>query len=258
MGIGDLENYLPIELERNVLIASYIISSIITIGFFILKAIAIRTLAKNKGLDKLYLAYIPFFNYILLGKVIGMCFLFRKKVNNIGVLVTISTLVCFIVRTLLNLGYYVDNLIDLLGFTGIEYDSVFVSNWMARQGTFYVVIWYLYDILSIIEIILTASIIFFIFRKYVPERAFIYSLVSIFFDFMFGPLLFVIRNKKVSSYDEFLRMRVRPQYNTYEDTYKERDKNPEYDPFPEFSNKGGNETTNGNNSGSNSDDDLFN
>lgn len=255
MGIGNIESYLPIELERNIIILSYIISSIITIGLFLLKAVAIRTLAKNQGLDKLYLAWIPFFNYILLGEVIGVCFLFRKKVNNVGLLVAIATLVSFILRTFLNLGYYAYELGQLFSFT-IEYDSAFVASWMAQTGVFYKTITVIYDIWAIIEIVVMASLIFFIFRKYVPERAFIYSIISIFFEFMFGPLLFVIRNKKSSNFDEFLRTSVKSGYNTYENVYKEQNNKPENDPFPEFSNKGGNnnsENTNNNNS-----DDFFN
>jgi hypothetical protein len=117
MGFSDIESYLPLEVERNIVIFAYIISSLVSIGLFILKAIAIKTLAKNKGLDKLYLAWIPFFNYILLGKVIGTCFLFRKRVDNIGILVTIATLTCFVVGALLDLGYYVRDLEYLFNFT---------------------------------------------------------------------------------------------------------------------------------------------
>ena len=237
MTLEELELYLGQEAVQDIKLYSFIISSIITIAVFILKAIAIKTMAKNKGLNKLYLAYIPFFNYILLGKVIGTCFLFRKKVDNIGLLVTIATLTSFVLKTLLELGYYVNSLEEFFGFT-ISYDNIFVSNWMGRTGTFFTVIWYLYDVLAIIEIVLMASIIFFVFRKFAPERAFIYSLISIFFDFMFGPLLFVIRNKKALTYDDFLRTRVRVVPNTYDNFNKDYGKNPNSDPFPEFSNDG--------------------
>lgn len=233
MGFSDIESYLPLEVERNIVIFAYIISSIITIGLFLLKAVAIKTLAKNKGLDKLYLAWIPFFNYILLGKVIGTCFLFRKRVDNIGILVTIASLTCFVVGTFLDLGYYVRELEYLFNFT-IEYDSQFVTNWMAGKGTFYTIIWYLDDILTLIEIVLFASMVFFIFRKYAPERAFMYSILSIFFEFLFGVFLFVIRNKNASRYDEFIRTRVKSGYNSYEESYKKYENKPENDPFPEF------------------------
>ena len=147
MGIGDIELDLPIE----IIIISYIISSIITIGLFLLKAVAIKTLAKNKGLDKLYLAWIPFFNYILLGKVIGTCFLFRKRVDNIGLLVAIATLVSFILRTFLNLGYYAYELGNVFSFT-IEYDNAFVANWMAQTGIFFQVVKIIYNIWVIIGV----------------------------------------------------------------------------------------------------------
>ena len=253
MSLEELELYFGADVAKEVQLYSFIISSIIIIAMFILKAVAIKTLAKNKGLDKLYLAWIPFFNYILLGKVIGTSYLFRKKVNNIGLLVTIATLTSFTIKTLLELGYYVNTLGDYFGFT-ISYDNAFISNWMGQKGAFFTVIWYLYDIIAIIEIILTATIIFFIFRKYEPERAFIYSIISIFIEFMFGPLLFLIRNKKASPYDDFMRRRVVVIQNPYDNNNVNNGKNnAENDPFPEFSN----EKTNLNGEANNIDD-FFN
>ncbi len=253
--MGDLQYFLelglPLETAKTLVLVSFLISSLIIILAFVLKAIAIRTMAKNKGLDKLYLAWIPFFNYILLGKVIGTTFLFRKKVNNIGLLVTIFTLTSFVVRTFLNLGYYVQNLGDFFGFE-IFYESAFVQNWMYQQGTFFLIIYYLYDIFSILEIIITVSLIFFVLRKYAPERAFIYAIVCIFIDLAFGVILFIIRNRK--PYATITRTYVRPNYNT--DQYNQNNKKPENDPFPEFN---GYEQSNKTSENSNSnDDDFFN
>ena len=244
---------LPLETAKTLVLVSFLITSLITILVFVLKAIAIRTMAKNKGLDKLYLAWIPFFNYILLGRVIGTVFLFRKKVKNIGLWVTIFSLISFIVQTFLNLGYYVQEISPFLGISSIEYGSVFVQNWMYQTGTFYMVIYYLYDIFSILEIIITVSLIFFVLRKYAPERAFIYAIVCIFIDLAFGIILFIIRNRK--PYATITRTYVRPNYNTYEQ-YNQNNKKPENDPFPEFN---GYEQSNKTSENSNSkDDDLFN
>ena len=244
---------LPVQSAKTLVLVSFLISSLITILFFVLKAIAIRTMAKNRGLDKLYLAWIPFFNYILLGKVIGTVFLFRKKVNNVGLLVTIFSLISFVVQTLLNLGYYVSNLGEILGFNILDYGSTFVTNWMLQKGVFYTVIYYLYDILALFEIVISVSLIFFVFRKYAPERAFIYSIVSVFIDPAFSILLFVIRNRKPDSFSNYTRVYVRPNYDN---SYKQNGK-PENDPFPEF-NPNSSKNENSSNSSSSDGDDLFN
>ena len=243
---------LPVQTAKSVFLISFLITSLITILVFVLKAIAIRTMAKNKGLDKLYLAWIPFFNYILLGKVIGTVFLFRKKVNNVGVLVAIFSAITFTVQTLLNLGYYVYNLGEFLGFNILDYGSIFVENWMLQKGVFYTVIYYLYDILAIIEIVFTVSLIFFVFRKYAPERALIYAIISVFIDPAFAVLLFVIRNRKPDGFANYTRVYVRPNYDTYNNPYKGSDK-PENDPFPEF-----NKNNNGSENSNSKDDDFFN
>ena len=259
---GDL--YLDAGLTTEALKTAYIlefsISSIILIVGFLFKAFAIRAMAKNQGLNKLYFAFIPFLNYVLLGKVIGVSYIFRKKVNNVGVLVAIFGLISFIVRTLLNLGYYVRVLGEIFNFS-IFYNSAFITNWMEQTGTFYTIIYYAYDVLSIFEIIVTVALVFFVFRKYCPERAFFYGLVSIFVDFMFGVLLFVVRNRKPSGYSEFMRTRVRTGYNTYDNAYKHYEKKNGVDPFPEFSNKEptNNDSDNNQNiNGSNGADDFFN
>ena len=248
-----IELGLPVQTAKTLILVSFLITSLITIGAFVLKAIAIRIMAKNRGLDKLYLAWIPFFNYILLGKVIGTVFLFRKKVNNVGVLVTIFALICFVVQTLLNLGYYVYNLGEFFGFEILDYGSVFVENWMYQKGVFYTIIYYFYDVLSLIEIVIKVSLIFFVFRKYAPERAFIYSIVSIFIDPAFSILLFVIRNRKPDSFSNYTRVYVRPNYDN---SYKQNGK-PENDPFPEF-NPNSSKNENSSNSSSSDGEDLFN
>lgn len=247
-----VESGLPVQTAKTLVLVSFLITSLITILVFVLKAIAIRTMAKNKGLDKLYLAWIPFFNYILLGKVIGTVFLFRKKVNNVGVLVTIFALICFVVQTLLNLGYYVQEISPFLGIKSIDYGSVFVENWMYEEGVFYNVIEFIYFILSLINTVLTVSLIFFVFRKYAPERALIYAIVSVLIDPAFAVLLFVIRNRKPDGFANYTRVYVRPNYDTYNNPYKGSDK-PENDPFPEF-----NKNNNGSENSNSKDDDFFN
>ncbi len=231
--IPGLETGLPIEMERNIYLISFIISTAFTVFAYVLKALAIKAMAKNKGLDKLWLAWIPFFNYILLGKVIGVSYMFRKKVNNIGLFVAILSCASFVLSNLLSLGYYVNELSEFFGFR-IYYESVFIEEWMYQQGVFYTVVYYVYDVLALVEIVFSCTMIYFIFRKFAPERSLAYSVISVFFDFMFGILLFVIRNRKPSTYDEFLRTRVRSGYNTYENSYHQYGKNPESNPFPEF------------------------
>ncbi len=257
-------NYLTdIELTAQeqllVSLTSYVNYIGIIIAFFVFKAVAIRTLAKNKGLDKLYLAWIPFLNYILLGKVVGTCFLFRKKIKNIGVLVAIFTFISFVVYTLLNLGYYINEAGYL--FLGIENitksitGSSFVYNWLNGQGLFYMISYYAYGyVVSIPEIILKTTLIVFVFRKYVPERAFLFIILSMLLEVFLqipalGIFLFIIRNRKPMSYDDFLRTRIRTDY-AYYNPKNQYTKNPENDPFPEFKNNNENKTDNS--------DDFFN
>ncbi len=254
---SNLKAFIPQEFYNITVILSIVFDIIVSIVAYIFVSLGIKSLAKNKGLDKLWLAWIPFFQYILLGKVVGTCFLFRKKVNNIGVLVTVSSLLTSVLLFLCDLGYYASIISDALGLS-ITYATPFITNWMNGDGILFVIALYTYYAISFVNTVLLVTLAFFTFRKYTPENAFIFVIISVLTDFvLFGVFLFIIRNKKPSNLEEFLRARANSGYNTYQNSYNQYQKKPDSDPFPEFSNK---ENKEGNNNGatSNSSDDFFN
>ena len=69
---------------------------------------------------------------------------------------------------------------------------------------------------------------------------------------MFGPLLFLIRNKSASAYDDFMRSRVIVIQNPNDIGNAYNQNNVDNDPFPEFTNNKANKDEN------NSSDDFFN
>ncbi len=261
---SNIEAVIPQEFYNITMLLSIIFDIVLSVVAYIFVSLGIKALAKNKGLDKLWLAWIPFFQYILLGKVVGTCFLFRKKVNNLGILVTISSLLTWVLLFLCNLGFYVGTISDAVGIL-ITYDIPFVTQWMAGEGVLFVIAMYTYYAISFVNTVLLVTLAFFVFRKYAPENAFIFVLISVFTDFLlFGVFLFIIRNKKPSNFEEFLRARANSGYNTYQNSYNQYQKKPDSDPFPEFSNKENKEETkvgnkeDNNGATNNPNDDFFN
>ena len=234
-------------------------------------------MAKRRNFDKLWMAFVPFLNYVLLGKLIGKVIIWGKEVKNLGLLVCITTAISMILGYAVDLGYYV-YVIEQSFKVDVVFASNFFQTWVMQTGLFWTITYYVYLVIDIINVILTCWMIFVIFRKYAPERSFLYSLLSIFFNFTFPILLFVVRNNEVSTFEDFLRMRNR--YNNQNPNgYGGYNQNGSYygnptpptnevDPFPEFSNKPKNENngyTNenpyGNNNSQNTnsnEDDLFN
>ena len=263
----DLNTLIDMEYTPTTLVINFIINTIIVLLTFSLKAVAIQTMAKKMGLKKLYLAWIPFFSFILLGKIIGETTIWGYKIKNLGKLVCILSLISYAVLGLLNLGYYVNNFEIVFNFK-VEYSSAFIKNWMSGTGIPYTVINILHTIFSLVEIFAKATLIYYVFIAYAPERAFIYMIASILIDPLFGPILFVIRNRNKATF----RVYVRPQSygNPYGNPYSNPYSNSGYgqnnnsqnaesiddEPFPEFSNKSsGVDKTVENTS---NDDDLFN
>ena len=256
-----------------------LISIILSIALFVLKGVAIYTMAKRRDFDKLWMAFVPFLNYVLLGKLIGKVIIWGHEVKNLGLLVCITTAVSMLLGYAIDLGYYV-YVIEQALKVDVIFATGFMQNWVLQTGLIWTITYYVYLVIDIINVILSCWIIFVIFRKYAPERSFMYSLIAIFFDFTFPILLFIVRNNEVMTFEDFLRTRnryVNQNPNGYGGYNQNQNggyySNPtpptnEVDPFPEFSNKPKNEnsgytnenpyeTNNSQNKNSN-EDDLFN
>ncbi|MBO5852182.1 MAG: hypothetical protein J6R29_07610 [Clostridia bacterium] len=240
--------------EKDVLIASLIgdiIGAIFLIICFILKGFAIRYIAKQKGLKNLWMSFIPFLNFYLLGKVLGKAIIWGLQINNVGLWLAIVAGVQFVLNSLLSFGYY-DGYLELFGYT-VEYTSKFLQNLANGEGYFYLLLYYVSGIVDLAYIFLHVSFVFLAFRKFNPRKAILFAVLSIFIDGLFGILLFASRKNKQFSYEEYLHMNRRSYYGYYGGGYYgpqqpnnnpnangEEQKQPE-DPFPEFENKNDND-----------------
>lgn len=232
-------------LELPFLVGYSIISLLVSIAFFVIKGIAIYTMAKRRNFDKLWMSFVPFLNYIVLGKLAGKAIVWGKEIKNIGLVVCILSAVTLIGGYLLDVGYYL-SLIEGLYNVKFVFNSAFINSWVSQTGVVFVICHYLYLGIDLINLFLTICLALLIFRKYYPERAFLYMILSIFFDFMFGILLFTVRNREYLTYEDFLRSRQ--NYYNQNNPYGSNNGytvyngggnnvNADDDPFPEFSNK---------------------
>ena len=91
--------------KTEILTLSLITSGLVTIVGFLLKAIAIFIMAKNQGLKNKWFAFVPFLNYVLLGKIVGPIRIFNVRLNNAGLWMAITTFSMEVMYAFLNLGY---------------------------------------------------------------------------------------------------------------------------------------------------------
>jgi hypothetical protein len=245
-------------------LGSYLFSILLTIVSFIFKGIAVYTMAKRRGFKRLYVAFIPFLNFILIGKLIGNIIVWGKPLKNLGLWVCIFAILEFVVGIFYSLEVFVVLAELILGaLTNTEVTiSLGVFQALITPGAFiYVFIDILYSVISLAKIFFDINLMLAIFRLYRPQSSFLYAIVSIFFEFMFGFFLFSLRNVTPTSQEEYYRnmarsrgyyyYEVKPKNTTngYNSTTKDED------PFEEFSDK--KSTSGGENDSSGDSDDLF-
>ncbi len=228
---GSLFSQLTEEQIFYLTLYSFIFSAIITLGMFILKAIAVCKMAKKRGFSNWWLGLIPYANFYMLGKLAGPVRLFGLDLKNVGLFVLISAAIL---------------------------DCVKILTVLAGFGIFSTLLYYItaiYRVSSLIEIIYyisTIALSLAIFGKYDPPKRILYTILSL-IQPLFPILLIVIMNKKpYNNFDEYYKEEMAKKYgqtyNPYENPYstKENPFNNSYnngnsrkddvleDPFDEF------------------------
>ncbi len=229
----------------NISDAKYIIfehasSIIIWLVGFIFMAIAIRYMAKKLNINKgLWMAFIPFVNWLLLGKIVGNAVVWGKKIKNVGLWAMILSIAQTVLMLLLNIGYYLYQA-QIVFKVNFLFTSQFLIDWVNGEGVLYLMVNLLSFAVSIAFIFFEVSVIFLIFRLYAPESALLFSLLSLFIDPpLFGILLFVVRKRERRSFKQYYTV-----YNPYanytgygnQNSPQNKPQNSDVDPFPEFSN----------------------
>ena len=246
----NINTLLNVLTDETLVLPRFFADIAISLIAYLFMAFGIYTMAKRQNLKKTWLAFIPYFNFILLGKVLGMAIVWGKPIKNVGLWVAITGLISALFNAVLNYGYYLYVFEQLFSVTVYFKTDSFLYLLASGKGAFYTILNYVSFIPDIAYIFFYVSIVFMVFRTYAPERALLYSLASVFIDPFFGILLFMVRNKRRYSREDFMRDRAQT-YNPYSNPFggynnnstqntQNTQKNVE-DPFPEFSNDNKNE-----------------
>lgn len=169
-------------------------------------AIGLYKLAKNNDCKHAFLAWIPFVNFYLMGKLAGKTSLFGWKIGNIGLIVMILSLATNILS-----GY-----VDFCTYFPFAYKLTF-KGVLSVVPSAYPSIWcevfaVISEITEIISIFFTIALLFAFFRKFNPANSMIFALISFFLSPIMGIFVFTCRNKKAVDFNEYMRKR---QYDYY-------------------------------------------
>lgn len=234
-------------------------------------SIAIYHMTKKQGYKKLWLSFIPLVNFIPLGKLVGKTTVWGMKIKNVGLWASITGIIYAVFTFILKFGDYVE-IFEFLFNVTVIFENQFLVSWVELTTTspveievtrvvanVYMILSALYDVASIANLFFYVSLVFLVFRLYCPQRSFLFSILSVFIDPLFGIFLFVCRKNP----KHVIIRQAPPQGGYYGGGYygaprnynenaKNTNQKPE-NPFPEFDGESSDSNKN-----SNTDDDFFN
>ena len=230
-----------ILIERGYIIGALCLVLAVIIAFYVLRSIGLYRMAENSGVNRAWIAFIPFGWIFTAGKIIGTAKIFGRPFKNFAlitfILFTVSqglTIIDFILSIVPLVGFYLGGGQIVIGEAVASSGLVSYPLWSGVYtvgeivGTFNngAVIEYfknptflrIYSMaVSPIMYISELGSMFFmislyseICKKYCPRRYFLLALVSFFGGFAI--VVFVLRNKKAINYSDYIREQYAKMY----------------------------------------------
>ena len=239
--ITTLNSYVPIII--------WAICLLIGVALYVLMGFGIRKIGINRGLKYTKFAFVPVMRWLLVGEISGSVRVFRRVTNSIGIILAFVATAFFVMSFIIDIvnnvpiiyyaisgqdvvirykvvssvyeygyGYY----IAYVGESTV-YELLFTPAFL----NFTSLLQYGVNILLLAYVFFFGTISFGVFRKYVPSKAFWFSLLSMLpillflradiYGFtlsslvillnVFGIIVFCIRNKPVIDYKQYLANR---------------------------------------------------
>ena len=245
---GMLANKVSLPMPKT-MYTSLIIAGVIWAGLFILQGFALYAMAKKRGIQGKWRAFVPFVDLYLMGKIAGECTVFGQKVKRAGLYALIAQILLVILCATEIIGHaYLWTTQGTPSFD--QFDQPY---WSEAQGVAASLNTYLYSyngfIRSIIQMvyeIMVFIVLMGVYKRFAPNSHFLFSILSLFIPLSRCIILFAIRNHEEVDYDAFMRQKreefIRrrtggyaetPQYTAYGTPMSSTPYKPE-EPFEEF------------------------
>lgn len=229
-----MQNGMSEDQAIQTIVVSLIITGVIVVGLYILKSVAIMLMAKKSGLKNRWMAFVPFLNYVLLGKLAGKIRVYGYTIKNIGIIYVILLLASNVLSILQLIATYLYMINPTSGTQIFNQIMAYLSMILGYP-------------LSLIQILSFIMMCFALYGRYVPNRRMLFTFLSC-FNFIFPIILIAIHNKKpYGSYDEYFKQKMAERYGQTYDPFSnpyETKENPflneknndskNEDPFDEF------------------------
>ncbi len=195
---------------------------VIWAALFTLQGIGLSTMAKNRGMEKTWRAFVPFVNIYLLGKLAGDCQFFGKRIKRIGLYTMIAQIVVSVLMALalasemhLYITYGEPSGLNEQQFpvwTGLTGISQVAYGYYIAANSFMSIFSIAYEILLFIT--MTGFC-----QKYFPKNYMLLAVLSLFIPEAHFIIIFALRKRRPIDYQAYMRARyeahMRQQYGQY-------------------------------------------
>lgn len=205
---------------------------------FVLKSVGMYCLAKNNSVRGAKLAFVPFVNFILLGRIAGEVNVFGTRIKNMGLWLFIFITASFAINSIFDVLIYYDEFYAILNsgiITEVQYPASLALIITVSQ--------YLLSILSFACAFFVVFLSFALFNRFDREKSLIFSLILIIvyssatfyllFNFLLGIFLLVIRKKKAFDFQAYYAERQRREREAR--SFRMHEMSDDDDVFEEFS-----------------------
>lgn len=194
------------------------------LALFILQGVALSTMAKKRGIDKRWCAFVPFVSLWYIGKLAGECQFFGKKMKRAGLYTMIAQIVVSVLFTLqVSAEIYLYTVHGMPSGTtqwetpywnNLQGFALTVYNFYTGGDVFLMLAQLAYEILLFI-------LMMGLYKKYFPRNYMLFSFLTLFAPPARFIIVFVIRNREAVDYEAYMRarreayMRQQQQYHPY-------------------------------------------
>ena len=233
-------------------IIAAILPVIFAITVYVLMGVGLSKMAKNRGMKKAYLGYVPFARWYLLGSLAGECRIFGKKIKNLGIFAMILSIITFLITTFITVYDYLPMAKILLSGYKVEITFDELGNAVINPPYFYnevmVVFYHIADVLEtvagLLELFVLINLYLAFYKQYSPMHHMLFMIISIFTPGA-GIIIFALRNKKVINFGDFIKERMKKMQGMYGNPYGapfndvDKKQSTTGEPFGEFSSDDG-------------------
>ena len=215
------------EVTIRTLVSGAILGAGIWAVLFVLQGFGLYTMAKNRGMQKSWLAFVPFANVWYIGKLTGDCFVFGQRVKRAGLYTMlaqiIATLACALYVAMQMYLYAVvgaPNYREEIGYYWIT------TGFSATAEKIYTISGYVMQIMQLVYEVLLLILLFGLYKRYYPKNYMFLGILSLFIPMSRYIAIFVLRKRQAIDYERYMQARreayMRQQqqyYNTYGNPY---------------------------------------